>query len=212
MSIAERRWRDGLQIDGWRTWVADRSNGYDALAGEFMAQREQSAIGARTVRDWAKRLTPGGSVLDLGCGHGVPISRALIEAGLAVHGVDASSAMVAAFRQRFPAAAATCIAVEELELAEHTFDGVVAWGLMFLLPAPAQADLIHTVAGVLRPGGRFLFTSPWQACEWCDVLTGLQSISLGCDEYRRLVADAALTMEGEADDEGANHYYFVAKP
>ena len=105
-----------------------------------------------------------------------------------------------------------CAAVEHATLLDHTFDGVVAWGLLFLLAPDVQRRLIPRLAGALEPGGRLLFTAPAQACEWADVLTGRTSVSLGADAYRRLVEDAGLELTGEADDEGDNHYYFCRRP
>lgn len=191
---------------------ADRSNGYEAVSADFMSRRTGSNIGVATLREWARALPAGAAVLDLGCGHGVPISQALVEDGFAVYGIDASPSMIAAFRARFPDAPAECGAVEDSEFFGRRFDAVVAWGLLFLLPADAQAKLIHRVAAALRPGGRFLFTAPHQACEWPDNLTGRKSVSLGSDVYRRIVEATGLPLDAEADDEGDNHYYFVRKP
>jgi hypothetical protein len=82
---------------------------------------------------------------------------------------------------------------------------------MFLLPPDTQANLIHKVSAALKPAGRFMFTAPYQVCEWSDNLTGRKSVSLGADAYRRIVEDAGLSLEAEAEDEGKNHYYFVRK-
>jgi 2-polyprenyl-3-methyl-5-hydroxy-6-metoxy-1,4-benzoquinol methylase len=111
----------------------DKSNGYEQVAETFIAQRNAS-IGASTVRHWSRMLPRGSSVLDLGCGHGVPISQALIDEGFAVYGVDASVKMIAAFHRRFPLAYAECAAVEDSQVFARRFDGAVAWGLLFLLP------------------------------------------------------------------------------
>jgi 2-polyprenyl-3-methyl-5-hydroxy-6-metoxy-1,4-benzoquinol methylase len=188
---------------------ADRSNGYEAMGGEFMSRRTSSSVGVATVREWAKTLAPGAPVLDLGCGHGVPISQALIDEGMAVYGIDASPSMIAAFRARFPNANTECSAVEDSQFFDRSFDGVVAWGLMFLLAPDAQADLIHKVSAALNPGGGFLFTSPYQVCDWSDTLTGRKSVSLGSNAYRQVLEAADLTLSGEAEDEGENHYYFA---
>lgn len=185
---------------------ADPSAGYDALAREFMHRRDR-VIGVSTVREWARQLSPGGAVLDLGCGSGVPISEALVNDGFEVYGIDASPAMVAAFQERFPRARVACEPVEESDFFGRRFDGAVAWGLLFLLPPGVQVTLIHRVATALESGGRFLFTSPAQACEWTDVMTSRQSISLGASVYRATLLAAGFTVEGEYDDEGDNHYY-----
>lgn len=185
----------------------DLSNGYEAAAAEFMAGRESSRVGVRTVRAWAESFSPGASILDLGCGHGVPISQTLADAGLAVWGVDASPGMVAAFRARFPAATVACESVEASALFARRFEGAVSWGMMFLLPAPTQHTLIQKVGAALVEGGRFLFTAPWQECEWTDVLTGRLSVSLGRAEYERSLTAAGLTLAREHVDEGENHYF-----
>jgi len=122
--------------------MADRSNGYEAIAGEHMVRREQRSIGVDAVRQWARSLAPGTAILDLGCGHGIPLAKALIDDGFVVHGIDASPVMVAAFGRRFPHSPASCEPVEESRYFGRSFDGVLAWGLMFLLTEDAQRDLI----------------------------------------------------------------------
>jgi len=137
----------------------ESSNGYEELAGEFMSRRSPR-IGSADVREWARTLTPGTAILDLGCGHGVPISLALIEEGFAVYGVDASPTLIAAFRERFPGSEAVCEPVETSGFFGRSFDGVVSWGLMFLLTPETQSTLIRKVSRALNPGGTLLFTSP----------------------------------------------------
>ena len=192
----------------------DGSNGYEGIADIYVAGRGTrplvgDAIGAATVQAWAQAFPQGATVLDLGCGPGEPSTRILQEAGLATYAVDASPAMVAAFRERFPDVPIEQNTVEASAFFNRTFDGVLAWGLMFLLEPAAQALVIEKVAGVLNPGGRFLFTATKEPVEWLDGMTDRQSQSLGAQTYERLLRDAGLTLMGEAQDEGENHYYFV---
>lgn len=187
--------------------AGDPSNGYEAVASEFMRRREQSIIGIATVQMWSRLLPRGGAILDLGCGSGVPISTTLHDDGFVVYGIDASASLTAAFRRRLPHAHVTCEAVEDSRFFGRTFDGVIAVGLMFLLPSDVQRDLIRKVAVALNPDGRFLFTSPTQLCAWTDVLTGQESRSLGAEEYKAAFSGAGLTLVGEYEDEGGNHYY-----
>jgi len=192
--------------------AGDLSNGYEKAATEFMRRREGSSIGAAVVRAWARSLPRGGTVLDVGCGAGVPVAEALIDDGFLVHGIDASPTLAAEFRRRFPRAPLACEAVEHSRFFDRTFDGVVAVGLIFLLPAEAQRATLHKVAGALNPGGRFLFTAPAQKCSWTDVLTGRPSYSLGSAEYGAVLSGAGLTLTGEFEDEGENHYYDACLP
>jgi len=191
----------------------DRSNGYEEIAPVFIAGRgsDSNETGVSVVGDWSRMLPPGATVLDLGCGTGVPISQVLIERGFHVYGVDASPTMVAAFRARFPRVEVQCAAVEECAFFGRIFDGVVAWGLFFLLARPVQYRLLAKVAAALRIGGRFLFTAPSQNCSWADLLTGQTSVSLGYNEYRNALAAVDMSLVGTCRDDADNHYYFVQK-
>jgi 2-polyprenyl-3-methyl-5-hydroxy-6-metoxy-1,4-benzoquinol methylase len=188
----------------------DKSNGYEEVAERFMSIRNPR-IGPAIVREWGQMLPPHGSVLDLGCGHGVPIAQTLIEQGFNIFGVDASRSLIAAFRKRFPNAFAECSAVEDSEFFQRTFDGVVAWGLLFLLPPDIQPVVIHKVARALNPGGKFLFTSPKGAVKWRDALTDRESISLGAEGYHQILRAEGLDVVGERPDEGDNYYYLSTK-
>lgn len=187
----------------------DRSNGWEAVAEEFM--RLRSTTGLATVRKWAASLPRGGSVLDVGTGSGEPLTAALIEEGLDASAVDASPTMVAAFRRRFPGVEVACEPAERSRFFDRTFDGALAIGLVFLLPAKSQREVIRRMAAALKPGGRLLFSAPRQVCVWDDLLTGQPSSSLGADEYRRIVAGSGLHLIGEYADEGETHYYEARK-
>ena len=188
----------------------DKSNGYEQVAGRFMSARNP-CIGAAIIREWSRTVAPRSAILDLGCGHGVPISQTLIEEGFTVFGVDASRTLIAAFRKRFPNAFVECAGVEDSEFFQRTFDGVVACGLMFLMPDDTQSLVIHKVARALNSNGRFLFTSPKEIVKWRDALTDRESLSLGAKRYHEILDAEGLDVVGERSDEGGNYYYLVSK-
>ena len=188
----------------------DKSNGYDSVADKFIATRNPE-IGAETIRKWSKTLPGGASVLDLGCGHGVPLCATLVSEGLRVYGVDASERLLSEYRRRFPNAEVECASVEDSKFFGRRFDGVIAWGLLFLLNGDAQAQVIAKITRTLRSGGQFCFTAPKESVTWKDSLTGHESRSLGAAAYRSILSSEGLAPNGEDDDEGANHYYFASK-
>jgi SAM-dependent methyltransferase len=196
--------------------MTDPSNGYEGVAAEFLAGRGRApstAIGASRVRDWARTLPRGAAVLDFGCGSGLPITKVLVSEGLSVYGIDAAPSFVEAFRHNLPGVPVACESVEASSFFNRTFDGVVAWGLIFLLQPEAQRQLIQRIADILVPGGRLLFTSCAGAepLVWNDAMTGLESRSLSGVEYRRLLSAVGLCVTAEYEDEGQNHYYDVVK-
>jgi hypothetical protein len=82
---------------------------------------------------------------------------------------------------------------------------------MFLLSPEDQRRLIQRIAEILVPGGRLLFTSVAKPAVWNDAMTGLESRSLGAEEYRRQLSAVGLSVIGEYEDEGQNHYFDVVK-
>ena len=193
--------------------MTDPSNGYETFSAEFLARRGNSrnAIGVNTVRKWAKTLPHGSSVIDLGCGPGFPITVVLVEEGLQVFGVDAAPSFVAAFQHNLPGTLIACESVLESSFFNRTFDAVLSIGLIFLLKAEEQHHLIRRFADILVLGGRLLFTSTAKPHVWNDVMTGMESISLGAEEYRRQLAAVGLSVTREYEDEGQNHYFDALK-
>lgn len=196
--------------------MMDKSNGYERVSAEFLAGRGRApstAVGTKEVRDWARTLPSGATVLDLGCGTGLPITKVLVDEGLNVYGVDAAPSLVAAFRHNLPEVPVACESVLESSFFNRTFDGVLAWGLMFLLQPEEQRHLIQSVADILVPGGRFLFTSSTgtEPLVWNDAMTGLESRSLGAAEYRKLLSEVGMDVTREYEEVGGSHYYDAVK-
>ena len=196
--------------------MKDLSNGYESISAEWLATRgngrtRTNAIGVKEVRRWAKTLPPQSSVIDLGCGPGFPITAVLIEEGLEVFVVDAAPSLVAAFQQNLPGTPVVCESVLESSFFNRKFDAVLSIGLIFLLRADGQRRLIQRFADALVPGGHLLFTAPAEPGIWTDVMTGLQSTSLGAEEYRSQLAAVGLSVTAEYEDEGQNHYFCALK-
>jgi 2-polyprenyl-3-methyl-5-hydroxy-6-metoxy-1,4-benzoquinol methylase len=190
--------------------MVDRSNGYEDIAAEFVSTRSR-IIGVKRVRDWAKTLARGAAVVDLGCGPGIPITEILVTEGLNVYGIDAAPSFVQAFRRNLPNTPIACEAVQDSKFFDRTFDGVLAWGFMFVLSSEDQRGLIQRIGDILVPGGRLLFTSPAEMGSGTDIMTGREFRSLGAEEYRRRLSAVGLTVAREYQDEGRNHYFDALK-
>lgn len=184
---------------------------YDAIADRFMAARSET-VGCAIVRSWARSLERPGRVLDLGCGHGVPNARLLIDEGLAVHGVDASKRLLRAFRSLAPEATCELGRAEHVRVRPGEFDGVLVWGLIFLLTPAQQEQVIARAAQALRVGGSLLVSAPVEAGEWIDTLSGAPAESLGRALYQTLFARHGLEVVRTDADEGGNHCWWLTKP
>lgn len=187
----------------------DNSHGYNNITGSYIKLRGN--IGVPTIRTWAQTFAPGTPILDLGCGHGIPVTPILLDTGLSPYAIDASQNMVTAFKRNFPDIPVACEPAEQSTFFNRTFDGIIAIGLLFLLPEPAQRTLLHNIAKALNPGGKLLFTAPAEKVTWTDVLTSLPSQSLGETAYITLLRENGLHPGPSSIDEGGNHYYQAIK-
>ena len=78
-------------------------NGYDDIARTYHKQCDKFKSN-ELLAGFSALLPPGGDVLDVGCGAGVPVARFLVLAGFKVTGVDASSSMLKLARIHVPEA------------------------------------------------------------------------------------------------------------
>ena len=142
---------------------------------------------------------------------GFPITEVLVAERLDVFALDAAPSFVQAFRRNLPNTPVVCEAVQDSTFFGRTFGGVLAWGLIFLLSAEHQRRLIQSIADILVPGGRLLFTSTAEPLIWNDAMTNLESRSLGAEGYRRQLSAIGLSVTSEYEDEGQNHYFDASK-
>ena len=186
---------------------------YDLIADWYAADRNED-VGVPEVTALAAALPPGAAVLDAGCGNGMPITRALLAAGCTVVGVDSSERMLEHFRRNFPDTRAVLSTIQACEFEAATFDGAVAWGVLFHLPHEEQAKAVAKIANSLKAGGLFLFTSgevdgDKEGLPMNGVPFHYFSFSPG--NYRALLAEHALTLIDVHTDRAANTYYLARK-
>ena len=141
-----------------------------------------------TEHKWIKRfhalLTPSATVLDLGCGSGQPVARYLIDAGLAVTGVDSSAQMLALCRSRFPEHSWVHADMRTLSL-ELQFDGILAWNSFFHLKPDDQRRMFPVFQRHAAPGAILMFTSGTSLGEALGIFQGetLYHATLDPEEY-----------------------------
>ena len=188
----------------------DLTNGWEAVANDFISIATWN-IGANTVANWAKYLKPGQTILDVGCGFGGSYTQRLVENGIDVFGIDPSKTLIQEHEKRFPDVLVNCESAENSSFFNIKFDGVLSVGLIFLLPPDGQTLVLQKMAAALKNGGKLLFTSPHQLCEWDDLLTGNKSESLGKEKYKNILENLGLYLVDEYTDEGENHYFDFEK-
>ena len=191
---------------------------YDLIADWYA--RDRRTIGLAEVQAFAATLPPGASVLDVGCGSGLPLTKFLVDSGFDVLGLDSSSRMLEKFHANLPQARAVCARIQDVDLSPVAFDAAIAWGVLFHLPLDQQVHAIGAVARGLRAGGRFLFTSgDPDETDWTpDGIEGapmdgvpFHYWSFTREGYRKVMAEHSFTLLGIQKDAGGSTYYSAQK-
>jgi SAM-dependent methyltransferase len=170
--------------------------GYDQMAGWFAewGARVEGDPRDRFLEEFFGLLPPSGSVLDLGCGAGVPSTKRLAET-FKVIGVDISEAQIALARLNVPDATFVHADLLDLDFPAASFDGVAAFYSISHIPRETHPRVFSLVRRWLRPGGIFLAAlgvrdTPDATVEWLGVQMFFSSY--GANENLRLLAEAGL--------------------
>jgi 2-polyprenyl-3-methyl-5-hydroxy-6-metoxy-1,4-benzoquinol methylase len=165
---------------------------YRRYAEAWIRQRETTFIEGKWVDTFASHLPTGARILDLGCGSGTPIARALMQAGFDVTGVDASPELIAQAKSDLPNARWLNADMRGLNLGQ-CFDGVIAWHSSFHLTPTDQRALFSVFERHVMSRGMLMFTAGPKAGETLGRFQSepLYHASLDPDEYQVLLAEHA---------------------
>jgi cyclopropane fatty-acyl-phospholipid synthase-like methyltransferase len=131
------------------------ASGYDTCGRRYNAARARDP--SPEMEQLLERLSPDATVLDIGCGAGVPVTSALARVCNVV-GVDISSVQIEQARVNVPQATFMRGDIMTMEFAPRTLDAVVSFYALFHLPREEHRSLLERIALWLRPGGHLLAT------------------------------------------------------
>ena len=143
-------------------------------------------------KDWLDRfiahLPADGTVLDIGCGAGVPIAKYLIENGFDLTGVDSSPTMIDISHARFPESEWLVQDMRKLSLS-RVFNGIVGWDSFFHLNPVEQRVTLKNFCRHLNVDGALLLTIGDEAGEVLGVVNGqrVYHSSLDPSEYEQIL-------------------------
>lgn len=135
------------------------AHSYDAIAERYAAWTGDALAGARQryVELLQREIPPGAPVLDLGCGTGVPVARALATR-YRVTGVDGSARSIELARQNVPDATFLQADMTQVEFPSASFAAVISSYAIIHVPRVEHAALLQRLAGWLQPGGLLIAT------------------------------------------------------
>ena len=189
-------------------------SGYDDIARTYHEQRDKFKS-HELLTKFSSLLPPGGHVLDVGCGAGVPVARFLVNAGFKVTGVDVSSSMLELARVHVPEANFVKMDMRQLEFDADCFDGICAFYSLFHVPREEHLQVLIGFNRLLRQGGILLFSSGRGAWEGVEDFHGARMFWSHPDREvtRQMVMDAgfAVIMSEVQEHGGEKHYWVMAK-
>lgn len=139
-----------------RNFVKLVEQGYDRIAREYTAWREEEPLLFRAeLEDLASRLPPNATVLDAGCGAGVPVTQFLCE-GFRVTGIDISAEQLNLARQNVPRATILHQSMIDLDFAPQSFNAITCFYALIHVPREHHARVLANFNRVLKQGGYLL--------------------------------------------------------
>jgi ubiquinone/menaquinone biosynthesis C-methylase UbiE len=141
---------------------------YDIIASKYNDfTRDHDAVRFTYLNKFLSHLKTNtkqnASVLELGCGAGVPVTKTLLEHSeptIHVTGNDLSTTQLDLARQNLSEHSDRLKLVQGdmtgLDIPEQSLDGVVGFWSVIHLPREEQTDLVKNIHRWLKPGGLFL--------------------------------------------------------
>ncbi len=139
-----------------RDFVRIVEQGYNRIARDYRAWREEEPLLFRDeLQDLAERLPPNSTVLDVGCGAGVPVAL-FLSRKFRVTGVDISSEQLILARQRVPNATFLQQDMVSLDVPHNSFDAITCFYALIHVPRDQHARVLANFHLALKPNGFLL--------------------------------------------------------
>jgi cyclopropane fatty-acyl-phospholipid synthase-like methyltransferase len=187
-------------------------SGYDLVADRYAALEAEDETWPRMR--WLEKLLAvlddGSEVLDVGCGNGLPATRAIAERHKAT-GIDLSAAQIDRARRNVPDAKLIQGDLMTVDIAADSYDAIAAFYVIEHVPRESHAALFERLHNWLLPSGHLLFTiepddNPGKVGDWLGApmffsqYEADQTLSLLRDAGFEVVDDAVETqLEGERE-------------
>jgi SAM-dependent methyltransferase len=170
---------------------------YAAAAGSF-ARDWHDQPPPHDLHEIVNRFFKPGLTADIGCGSGREVAW-LVANGWPACGYDASEALLAEARRRYPHCRFDLAALPALAgIGERAFDNVLCETVIMHLPRDAIASAVRRLLAILRPGGTLYLS--WRVTEGADQRDshGRLYTAFAAESVRAVLSDAARLLDEEA--------------
>ena len=184
---------------------------YDKVGSTYDSMR--NTVGVKDIINEVEALGKSIKVLDLGCGTGHPIAKTVSPMVQLYCGIDNSQPMLNEYLVNVPNAYCRLLDMPKIDQLPGDWDLIFSWGSICHLPIESQKKTMITVSKLLKPEGRFLFTSGPEADE-CTGKVGKYTVfhhSMGKQAYTELLREQNMELIDAKFSEGNFYVYRFRK-
>ncbi len=186
--------------------------GYNKIAERYTATRDQFS-NVKYLEKLAELLKPGATVLDIGCGGGLPVDKFLTEKGFRVTGLDISEKQIELARKNVPQGTFEVKNMVDLQNGEYQVEGVVSFYAIFHTPREQHQELFKKINSYLPRGGYILVTmgaGEWEGEENDFLGTKMWWSHYGQDKNLEIIKDAGFEIIlNEIDASGGERHLII---
>jgi cyclopropane fatty-acyl-phospholipid synthase-like methyltransferase len=130
---------------------------YNKIADEYLKHRNLFKSD-KYLEILINLLPTGATILDIGCGAGIPVDKYLLEKGFRVIGIDISDRQIELATKNVPTGIFKRKDMLELKDKEYSVDAVISFYAIFHTPRKKHLDLFKKIKTFLPKGGIILVT------------------------------------------------------
>jgi cyclopropane fatty-acyl-phospholipid synthase-like methyltransferase len=186
-------------------------DGYDKVAATYLANRDRLKTG-KYVQQLLKYLPKKSTILDLGCGAGVPVDDILMKAGHELVGIDVSSQQIKLARKNCIGGQYLVGDLVDLRENEYQVQAVVSFYTLFHISREQHPKILKIVASFLPPHGLLLITMGDREFEGQHLLHGVQmwSSQHGTVKNRKMIESSGFKiLLDEIDISGGERHQII---
>lgn len=166
--------------------------GYNAAADDYSKTRHRFN-NTKYLKKLVALLKPNSTILDIGCGAGLPIDKFFADKGHKVLGIDISGKQIGLARRNVPQGSFEVKDMSELKKGSFKADAVISFYAIFHIPREEHEALFKKINSFLPPDGLLLVTMG--SNEWEGVESNFHGVEMwwshyGANKNRQIVESA----------------------
>ena len=165
--------------------------GYNQIAKTY-SQHRVSLHAEKYLYQLLKMLKKQATILDLGCGNGLPVDSILIKNDFLLFGIDISPVQIAMAQKNLPQGSFVVKNMLDLKDGEYQVDAVVSFYALFHIPKVRHLEMLKKINSFLPNKGWLLITMGDRDFEGEHQLLGTKmwSSQFGVEKNRQLIKQA----------------------